>query len=151
VSCMQVSGIFGPNGRLAGNLKECWADGLCTHEVSQVHAPKTHSKSLVNQVDLYYPHYYAHHLQAIVVGGNMCGCRCPYCACCPSAQCICCRSALFTLRCLRTITPLPNPACHLSQLTSVCVCVCVYVCVCMVDAVPKRGRELRMLRCKEAF
>jgi len=31
----QVSGIFGPNGRLAGNLKECWADGLCTHEVSQ--------------------------------------------------------------------------------------------------------------------
>ena len=31
----QVSGIFGSNGRLAGDLKECWADGLCDYEVPQ--------------------------------------------------------------------------------------------------------------------
>jgi len=28
----QVSGIYGPNGRLAGDLPDCWADGLCSYE-----------------------------------------------------------------------------------------------------------------------
>ena len=31
----QTSGIFGPNGRLAGDLKECWADGLCDYELPE--------------------------------------------------------------------------------------------------------------------
>ena len=34
-SACQVSGIFGPEGRLAGDLKDCWADGLCSYEVPQ--------------------------------------------------------------------------------------------------------------------
>ena len=34
-SACQVSGIFGPGGRLAGDLKDCWADGLCSYEVPQ--------------------------------------------------------------------------------------------------------------------
>mmetsp|Transcript_48142 Transcript_48142/g.151055 ORF Transcript_48142/g.151055 Transcript_48142/m.151055 type:complete len:88 (+) Transcript_48142:247-510(+) len=29
----QVSGIFGPNGRLSGEEKDCWADGLCSSDV----------------------------------------------------------------------------------------------------------------------
>mmetsp|Transcript_50543 Transcript_50543/g.120283 ORF Transcript_50543/g.120283 Transcript_50543/m.120283 type:complete len:88 (+) Transcript_50543:90-353(+) len=34
----QFTGIFAHNGRLAGELPDCWADGLCRHPVGE---PKT--------------------------------------------------------------------------------------------------------------